>query len=225
MLTPVTNLSAGERDLTLDLGVVAPTSVGNFAWIDANANGVQDGGETGLAGVTATLQTAAGVAVAQDIDGATIVPQMTGSDGLYLFSNLAPGQYRVVFTPPSGWLASPPAQGGDTAVDSTNPAVSAVLGPNEVDMTLDAGFWRPPASATSCGVTTTATVPRTAASPVWVPSTSPCRPLRVPRCSTPRTTRWAPPPRPGAGSTCSPTCGRAATGSCSATCLSGSARR
>ena len=115
LLTPVTNLVAGERDLTLDLGVFAPTSVGDFVWIDRNADGVQDGGEPGLAGVTATLQTPAGAAVTRDANNNLITPQVTGSDGLYLFTNLVPGQYRVVFTAPSGWLASPSAQGGDTA--------------------------------------------------------------------------------------------------------------
>ena len=143
LVTAPTDLSAGERDLTLDLGVFAPTSVGDFVWIDGNVDGIQSAGEPGLAGVTATLQTPAGVAVNRDASGNAIIPQVTGPDGRYLFTNLVPGQYQVLFSAPAGWLASPSAQGRDAAADSTNPALSVVLGPNEVDLTLDAGYWQP----------------------------------------------------------------------------------
>ena len=30
-------------------------TIGNFAWKDSNANGLQDGGEVGIQGVTLTL--------------------------------------------------------------------------------------------------------------------------------------------------------------------------
>ncbi|MCY7298938.1 MAG: choice-of-anchor E domain-containing protein, partial [Ilumatobacteraceae bacterium] len=34
--------------------VILPVSVGNFVWSDSNGNGIQDGGEPGIAGVTVT---------------------------------------------------------------------------------------------------------------------------------------------------------------------------
>ncbi|MCB9139634.1 MAG: carboxypeptidase regulatory-like domain-containing protein [Caldilineaceae bacterium] len=43
-------------DLTADFGYyVEPASLGNYVWIDANENGLQDDGETGLNGVIVTL--------------------------------------------------------------------------------------------------------------------------------------------------------------------------
>ncbi|MBD3793907.1 MAG: hypothetical protein IE889_07095, partial [Campylobacterales bacterium] len=44
---PVT-LSNGARDLTWDMGIYAPVSLGDRVWNDSNANGVQDAGEVGV---------------------------------------------------------------------------------------------------------------------------------------------------------------------------------
>jgi protocatechuate 3,4-dioxygenase beta subunit len=92
------NLVTGERDLTVDAGIIFNTpavtaSVGDRVWFDTNGNGTQDAGEPGVSGVTVTLYNSAGQPV-----GTTI----TDANGSYLFTNVTPGTYTVGFTPPSG---------------------------------------------------------------------------------------------------------------------------
>ncbi len=93
------NLTTGERDLTVDAGIIFNTpaltaSVGDRVWFDTNGNGTQDAGEPGVSGVTVTLYNNAGLVV-----GTTI----TDANGNYLFTNVAPGNgYTVGFTLPAG---------------------------------------------------------------------------------------------------------------------------
>ncbi|MBA4407147.1 hypothetical protein C0389_07730, partial [bacterium] len=55
--TICTTLSAGENDMTWDAGIYkeCKNKIGDFVWHDANANGVQDTGEKGIAGVIVEL--------------------------------------------------------------------------------------------------------------------------------------------------------------------------
>jgi serine-aspartate repeat-containing protein C/D/E len=55
-------------------------------WLDKNANGVQDAGETGLAGITVKLLNSTGGVVASTT---------TDANGNYLFNNLTPGDYAA----------------------------------------------------------------------------------------------------------------------------------
>lgn len=91
------NLSAGEQYMNADFGYQQGTStIGDLIWEDANGNGVVDGGEAGIAGVTISLY--------KDNNGnGTLEPweplkavATTASDGSYLFSNLIAGNYIVV---------------------------------------------------------------------------------------------------------------------------------
>ena len=74
-----------------------PASIGSFVWSDVNANGVQDSGELGVAGIQVTLLDAStNLPVTAGFGGATINPvQTTDANGQYLFSNLAAGSYIV----------------------------------------------------------------------------------------------------------------------------------
>ncbi|MET9634210.1 SdrD B-like domain-containing protein [Lentzea sp. NPDC006480] len=147
--TATTTLGAAKReDLTLDAGIVPPNNkVGDFVWKDTNRNGLQDGDEPGVPGVTVTLKDGAGNPVGQ--------PKQTGPDGKYLFDNLADGTYQVCFdisTAPAeyaGYLLTRPNAGGDDAKDSdadltTKCSQTTTVGPQKrEDLTLDAGI-RPP---------------------------------------------------------------------------------
>src|SRR5207237_890327 len=93
-------LAAGESNQTIDFGYYQPASIGNFLWNDLNHNGVQDGGEPGISGVTVTLSGTA--------SGTTI----TDANGFYQFSNLIPGNYTVTVTTPAGF--SPTLTGAGT---------------------------------------------------------------------------------------------------------------
>ena len=108
-------LAAGQQNLTLDMGIIAldgQVRIGDYVWEDLNADGVQDAGEWGIADVTVRLFYENG--------SPTGDVTQTDSDGYYLFSDLPPGDYYVVFdisTLPDGYIISP-LNAGDDALDS-----------------------------------------------------------------------------------------------------------
>ncbi len=113
--------------------------LGDFVWHDRNANGVQDDGEEGIAGVEVFLL---------DANGGEIGQTVTDADGLYQFIDLPAGDYQVMFTQPTGFSeVTANDQGIDDAVDSDadpdnqlkSPLVS--LDPGDFDPTIDAGFY------------------------------------------------------------------------------------
>ncbi|HEX4443803.1 MAG TPA: SdrD B-like domain-containing protein [Galbitalea sp.] len=77
--------------------VPEPASLGSFVWSDANANGVQDAGESGVPGIQVTLlDSTTDLPVTTGFGGATINPvQTTDANGQYSFTNLAAGSYIV----------------------------------------------------------------------------------------------------------------------------------
>ena len=123
----------------MDAGVIPLASLGDRVWLDSNANGVQDGGETGIANVTVQLFNAG---------GALLASTTTNGSGNYLFANLRPGDYFVQFTPPAGLIVTGQDQGADDATDSdanrtTGRTVVTALTAGENDLTWDAGLYPP----------------------------------------------------------------------------------
>jgi hypothetical protein len=92
-------------NLTVDFGFYTPLRLGNLVWEDADNNGVHDAGERPLAGAVVTLLDSDALP-AMDADGKPVPSQTTVADGLYLFTNLAPGYYRVQVTAPIGFRSS-----------------------------------------------------------------------------------------------------------------------
>jgi CshA-type fibril repeat protein len=110
--TAAVNLSSGQRLLTQDIGLTSTTPPANLkglAWLDLDQDGIRDGEERIIIGVTVELYAA---------DGALIASATTGADGQYTFRNLMPNDYYIVFTAPAGYLSSPAHQGADDTVDS-----------------------------------------------------------------------------------------------------------
>jgi hypothetical protein len=111
-------------------------SVGDLVWEDQNANGLQDPGEPGLAGVTVTLY---------DGDGAQLGQTTTDSAGSYTLqasSNEAPSYY-LEFSLPGGYAYTAKDQGADDDLDSDADAVTGRTDvfPNQGDTTgHDAGL-------------------------------------------------------------------------------------
>ncbi len=108
--------SLATNNLTVDAGLLAPLgSIGDYVWKDANRNGKQDSGETGVNGVQVILwsATTTGTPVAK-LDSATTAGAGANA-GKYLFSNLPKGDYVVQFV-----KSTIPAEcSGFTAKDTT----------------------------------------------------------------------------------------------------------
>jgi len=132
-------LAAGGSNNTLDAGFYFPGSIGDFVWSDVDYDGIQDGGEVGIPGVTVVLYD-----LLTNVVGITT----TAINGAYAFTNLMPGGYFVGFIQPTNFNYSPAHTGIDDAIDSDadpvsgqTPAIILVSGQN--NNTLDAGFYQP----------------------------------------------------------------------------------
>ncbi|MBE2281225.1 MAG: choice-of-anchor A family protein [Ignavibacteriaceae bacterium] len=137
------NLANNQVINTIDAGIYDPltikASVGDRVWNDANANGVQDNGETGLPNVTVNLY---------DCNNNLITSTTTNGSGNYLFGNLTPGDYTIEFVAPSGYVFSPKNVGNNTTIDSdadinTGKTTCITLGSGENNLTIDAGLYQP----------------------------------------------------------------------------------
>ena len=116
--------------------VAVLASIGNFVWLDTNANGIQDDKEVGVGGIKVTLYNSAGVALG------TV---LTDDDGAYSFDNLAPGEYFLGFELPKNFRISPQGVGNNIGLDSdvdpeTNRTAPTILSPNEDDLSWDVGI-------------------------------------------------------------------------------------
>ncbi len=145
----VISLGDNEHVRTVDAGLVkaappAPklSSIGDYVWFDADKNGLQNGGEPSLAGVTVKLL---------DKDGETVATQQTDASGKYLFDQLQPGDYTVEFVAPDGhvFTAADAQDDGFEALDSdadltTGRSAVISLGEDEHVRTVDAGFVKAP---------------------------------------------------------------------------------
>lgn len=152
-------------DVTIDFGFYRVGALGDFVWIDANGDGIQDALEPGIEDVLLCLYT--------DVDGdgaytpGTDEPvvgagglgadqncALTDVDGYYLFSDLPPGDYVVVVDESNFQIGglleifapTEPFQGSDPVIDSNgNPLThdaGVALPSGAVDLTIDFGFYQ-----------------------------------------------------------------------------------
>ncbi|NJM40378.1 MAG: hypothetical protein HC853_06230, partial [Anaerolineae bacterium] len=147
----ITQNTGNTANPTADFGIWRPASLGDYVWQDADRDGVQDAGETGVNGVTVTLLNNAG----QIISTTTTGPN-GATNGYYTFTNLISGTYVVSFTNPApqpggggGYRVTKTDTGGEpTDSDGVNNGVASVTGPyvlnaGESIPTVDQGYWRP----------------------------------------------------------------------------------
>jgi hypothetical protein len=128
--------------------------VGDTVWLDSDGDGVQDGGELGVNGVTVNLRSGAGALLASTT---TAHDPISDTDGNYAFDNLTTGSYQIEVVRPLGYFFSPQLIGGNAAVDSNVSRVNGIApltlttsSPSS-DFSVDAGLiplptWLAPSS-------------------------------------------------------------------------------
>ncbi len=126
---------------TIDAGYLQLTSLGNYVWLDANKNGVQDATEVGISGITVSLINASNTIIASTI---------TDAYGKYLFSNLIPGSYAVRFSNCADYQFTQSINAGDNQIATNSDANTSgsnygatpfyTLVAGEYDSTVDAGL-------------------------------------------------------------------------------------
>ncbi len=115
------NLAQDQERLDLDAAyqpVGASAEISGTIWND-DGNGLFEGGEPGISGLTVFLET---------LSGQTLASQPTDSNGDYSFPNLLPGYYRLRLEA-QGWATT--AEGGDSGLIFGSQWISS-------DLSLDA---------------------------------------------------------------------------------------
>ncbi len=117
-------MADGEIKTDLDIGIykIAPAtgSIGRVVWHDANRNGTQDNGETGLTGAAVVLY---------DANGAQAGTATTAADGAFLFPNLAAGCYSVAASASGYSVATTPTRVDNLCLNGVkDEVVNAVFG-------------------------------------------------------------------------------------------------
>ena len=113
-------------------------ALGDTVWYDDDKDGIQEAGEAGVEGVTVHLYNCAGELLATTV---------TDASGFYIFEDLNPGDYQVMFDNlPEGYVFTMQDQGTDDALDSdadpvTGMTICTNLVAGERDMTWDAGIY------------------------------------------------------------------------------------
>jgi len=115
--------------------------IGDMVWLDVNADGVQDPGEPGIAGVTVNLY---------DCDDNLVATTITDDLGLYSFELVTAGDYYLEFIAPDNHLFSPMDAGDDDTMDSDADPATGRTGcfatlPGGEHLASDAGLY--PAAA------------------------------------------------------------------------------
>ena len=142
-ITGVYSLAQGEFNTTVDAGFYQLGTIGDYVWLDANGNGIQDPLENGVQGIVVNL-----------LDGMSQPTGMTTTtdvNGFYQFTNLLPGDYQVQFVIPSGnefTQANVTTPGANDSNDSdANPLTGLspiiTLVSDEENPTIDAGIYAP----------------------------------------------------------------------------------
>lgn len=119
--------------------------IGDFVWLDADRDGLQDDGEPGVGGVTVR---ACSYSSSRDLRCRETTTGPDGSYGIGLPVNATFQTFiELTFDPPPGYLFTPANQGDDDALDSEGRSIT--LGPYEHnnlpddDHTIDAGIIQP----------------------------------------------------------------------------------
>ena len=99
--TSTVTLGENEVNLDQDFGYTGAGSVGDFVWLDFDADGAQDAGEPGIPGVDVSVVWAGFDLVLGTADDVSYGTVTTDASGLYLVDGLPAGPVRVTVDPTS----------------------------------------------------------------------------------------------------------------------------
>ena len=145
----VYSLDLGDSQ-DVDAGLVSPATISGFVWDDTDTDGIQDGGEPGVSGVTVNL--------IDDSTGTTVFSTLTDTSGNYEFTGLPAGTYVVEVESPSGTNFTTQNVGVDTTdsdVDSTSGRTVAFALAVGATSDQDAGLIPAPVSNPSIAIVKT----------------------------------------------------------------------
>ena len=134
--------SADSRE-SVDAGLANYSTIGDRVFCDSDEDGVQDGGEPGVAGALVLLYSSTNSTVG-DSDDTLVSSTATDSAGAYNLNAVA-GTYFLQFVPCGGYALTTQDQGGDDALDSDPSPASQrtavfTLAADTSDLTRDAGL-------------------------------------------------------------------------------------
>jgi protocatechuate 3,4-dioxygenase beta subunit len=114
-------VATGQTSANNNFGERAAAALSGAVYVDTDNDGVFDGSETGISGVTMQLT---GV----DLDGNNITrTTTTGTNGAYEFTGLPPGTYSVTEVQPTLYLDGKDTAGTASGVTTVNDVTSGVV--------------------------------------------------------------------------------------------------
>jgi large repetitive protein len=143
------SLAAEPQKVGVSLGSCDAAALGDYVWVDANKNGVQDDGPTGLNGVYVRLFTPGADGVPGTPDDVPLASTVTsdgpgGAPGWYRFPGLAPGSYFVCVSAPPTFTFTAQHVGSGASDSDANPTSGCTqvvtLSANQDYPDLDAGL-------------------------------------------------------------------------------------
>ncbi|QEG24328.1 SdrD B-like domain-containing protein [Mariniblastus fucicola] len=141
---PAGSLGSGGTASTGEVEDYILGMIGNYTFTDVNADGLQDAGDTALAGVVVNLLDGSGNPIL-DANG-NAISTVTDAAGMYEFAGLPAQSYSVEFVEPTGLDFTTTDVGGDESIDSDGAITAPItLGAGGINRTLDAGFVPEPA--------------------------------------------------------------------------------
>jgi uncharacterized repeat protein (TIGR02059 family) len=118
---------------------VPMVTIGNKVWRDVKGDGYQNRKDRGIPGVRVTISTTSG-GVVTDIFGNVVQSVLTNKKGLYKFTDLPAGQYKVTVAYPPGLRPTIANRPGRKRNSSTGSAISSNLRLGQTDDSLDFGM-------------------------------------------------------------------------------------